>query len=197
MTDFSKYTKRWEQAMRCGLMRGRPYSEPCIATYMYYVDWFLKTYHIISVPQFKQAMMHIPITNFAKRLKLYEAINCFVRYLNDENVIQPGYLEEVKKYKPKRHLPIQKKVVDEVGIEKLLAVCKTPVERMVIHLLSQTGLRATEAGNLLLEDVDLEKGYLVVKVAKWGKTRRVGLTAKAKESIEKYLSVSGVLIRYT
>jgi integrase len=180
----SNYIDPWQDAMRSGLINGRPYSEPCIMVYNLYVKKFLAEYVEINLTHYKRAITLIPIHQFAKRLKLYEALNCFVRYLIDEGQMDEQYINEVKKYKPRRHLPPKKITVDERGLEALLAVCENKMERLLIILLSQTGLRVTEAANLELSDIDFERRILTVKLAKWGKTRRVGLMEPVIEVIQ-------------
>jgi integrase/recombinase XerD len=123
-----------------------------------------------------------------KRLKIYEAIRCFARYLIDQEELDAFFLERIARYKPKRHIPPRKITVDEANIEKLLSVCDTPLDTIIVELLCQTGLRVTEACQLSVEDLDLEKGYLTVRRAKWGKTRRVGLTHRARTALELYLA---------
>lgn len=182
-----KYIEAWEEAMRFGLMAGRPYSEVCIKTYKLYVQHFLDEYGDISIENYKKTLLKIPIEHFAKRLKLYEALNCFVRFLAQENLMEESYLTEVKRYKPRRHLPPKKTTVDQKGIQKLLEVCSKPLDRLLIILLSQTGLRVSEAASLKLNDVDLEKKILTVRIAKWGKTRRVGLSEEVVIAIKEYL----------
>lgn len=177
----------WLQALRHGLFNGRPYSEHCIALYEYQMRWFFERFDIVSVSNFKHALMQISIEQFSKRLKLFEAINCFAKFLIQEGVLEEGLPEQLKKFKPRRHLPPKKMTVDQAGIEKLLAACSTPMDKLLVILLSQTGLRASEAAGLKLEDLYLDKRYLVVTRAKWGKTRRVGLTTAAIEALERFL----------
>jgi site-specific recombinase XerD len=186
MSNPSKHIPHWEAAMRCGLMGGRPFSEPCVKTYTYYLTWFLKQYHELTIDHVKDMLLTIPAENFAKRLKIYEAIRCFARYLIEQEELDAFFLERISRYKPKRHIPPRKITVDEANIEKLLTVCDTPLDTIIVELLSQTGLRVTEACQLSLEDLDLEKGFLTVKRAKWGKTRRVGLTQRVRSALEHY-----------
>ncbi len=192
MSNLLKYTPQWEKAMRCGLIGGRPFSEACIKNYMFYLTGFLKQHGDLTMDSVKELMMTVPIEQFSKRLKIYKSIRCFARYLTENELttpkeLNPLFLEKIQRYKPKRHIPPRKITVSEENIEKLLSVCDTALDTIIIELLSQTGLRVTEACNLTLSDLNLEKGYLTVKLAKWGKTRRVGLTQRARQAIQTYL----------
>ena len=174
--------------MRCGLMGGRPFSEPCVKTYLLYVNWFIERYEEVSTDNVRAVFLAVPVEHFAKRLKIYESIRSFARYLIDLDKLDPHFLDQVKRFKPKRHIPPRKITVDEANIQKLLTACETPLDTITVELLSQTGLRVTEACQLTLEDIQLESGFLTVKRAKWGKSRRVGLTQRVQNAIENYLS---------
>jgi site-specific recombinase XerD len=184
----SQYFEDWLKAMEYGLLGGRPYSQNCIQIYSFYVREFLKAYHQLSVDNLKSLLLSIPVIHFAKRIKIYEALNCFARYLVQEGFLQSDYLTTVKRYKPKRHLPLKKITVDQKGIESLLSVCQNAKERLIIVLLSQTGLRASEACGLTLSDINLEKRLIQVRYAKWGKSRRVGLPPQVVNAISDYLA---------
>ncbi|HEY9687600.1 MAG TPA: tyrosine-type recombinase/integrase [Coleofasciculaceae cyanobacterium] len=187
MEPHSSYVSTWLQSLRHGIFNGRAYSEHCIRLYDYQMGWFFKRFEEVSVANFKLALMQIPIERFSTRLKLFEAINCFAKFLIQEGVLEEGFLLQLKRFRPKRHLPPKKLTVDQAGLDRLLAACETPMDRLLLILLSQTGLRASEAAGLELADLHLDKRYLVVKRAKWGKTRRVGLTQTAIEAIESFL----------
>lgn len=187
MSNHLQHTPHWEAAMRCGLMGGRPFSDPCVVTYKTYIERFLEKYAEVSVDNVKDLLLNVPVERFAKRLKIYESIRCFAKYLVEEGQLEESFLNTISKYKPKRHIPPKKITVSEEDIDKLLTVCDTPLDTILVNLLSQTGLRVTEACNLMLDDINLEKGFLTVQIAKWGKTRRVGLTPRAILAIDTYL----------
>lgn len=182
------YLPTWEDAMRFGLMDGRPHSEISIETYTYYARWFLERYQTISLETVKKALLAIPTEHFAKRQKMYQAVTSLAKILIQEKVLDSAYLAESKKFRPRRHLPERKITVDQKSLEKLLDACRNPLERLLVILLSQTGLRVSEAANLKLKDINDENNYLTVALAKWGKTRRVGLSSKVIEAILAYMA---------
>lgn len=183
-----EYVTGWEDAMRFGLMGGRPFSEVSIQTYRYYTRWFLEQYDALTIENLKKLLLSIPIEHFAKRLKVYQALTSFAKYLEQEGWEMQPYFKEAKKFRPKRHLPEKKCSVDQKGLDALLAACSSPLEFLLVILLSHTGLRVNEAANLKLEDINFEKQCLTVKLAKWGKTRRVGLQSKVLDAIQAYLA---------
>lgn len=58
---------------------------------------------------------------------------------------------------------------------------------MIITLLSQTGLRASEACALQWQDIDILESVLTVRLGKGNKTRRVGLSTTTMEAIRLHL----------
>ena len=185
------YLSTWEDAMRFGLMDGRPHSEISIKTYLYYANWFLGRYGEISLETLKKALLAIPTEHYAKRLKMYQSVTSLAKILIEEQVLEKSYLMEAKKFRPHRHLPEKKHSVDQKSLEKLLEACQNPLEKLIVILLSQTGLRVSEAASLKLEDLNFEEKVLTVRLAKWGKTRRVGLQPKVLESLQAYLEERG------
>jgi site-specific recombinase XerD len=184
----AKYLPEWEKAMQYGLMTGRPFSKDCVKIYSRYVFLFLAQYETVSVEHLRHILTTIPVEQFSKRLKIHQAICSFSKYLIEQGELPESFITHIQKIKPKRHLPPKKISVSEPDIEKLLAVCRTPLDRMIVELLSQTGLRASEATHLLLDDIDLERGYLIVRRAKWGKTRKVGLNLRVQQALRNYLA---------
>ncbi|MBY0404304.1 MAG: site-specific integrase [Cyanobacteria bacterium] len=182
-----EYLAEWAKAMACGLMGGRPFSKDTVYTYTLYTRHFLETYEEITVSHLKKALMDIPVNQYAKRYKLYQALHCFVVYLVEEELMAPTYLEAAKPYIPKRHIPPKKKTVHEKEIEALLQACETSQERLIVALLAFTGLRVSEAASLKITDINMTEGYLTVQLAKWGKTRRVGLSQRLKEIFQEHL----------
>lgn len=189
MAKHAKFVSAWVEAMRYGILTGRPYSESCIRLYRYEVEVFLKKFHEVSIPNYKLGLKDISIEQFSKRRALFEALNCFAKFLIQEGEMPDGFLSKMKEFRPKRHMPPKKISVDQSQLDKLMAVCEKPLDKLLIVLLSQTGLRASEAAALKVEDINFEKRFLLVRKAKWGKSRRVGLTQQALDAILEYLDV--------
>jgi len=182
-----KFVKSWIEHLEYGLLGGRPYSQNCIECYSIYVKAFLREYQELSVKNLKSALLSVPVKQFAKREKIFVSLNCFAKYLINEKQLSSDYLSQVKQYKPRRHLPPRKISVSQESIELLINHSQDTLDRLLIILLSHTGLRASEACGLKIADISLEDRYLTVRYAKWGKTRRVGLPGRAIEAITDYL----------
>lgn len=181
------YIERWCSAMRAGFINGRPFSQETVKTYRYYVTWFTTKYGNISEKTVRNALMSISPEHFAKREKIHRALVCFSKYLIDENVMAAVVVSKIKNISLKRHTPPKRTVISEMELSSLLAVCQNSLDVLIVRLLVSTGLRSSEACNLQMKDIDISGAILTVRLAKWGKTRRVGLTPNAIDAIQGFL----------
>ncbi|MEB3244891.1 MAG: site-specific integrase [Vampirovibrionales bacterium] len=69
----------------------------------------------------------------------------------------------------------------------MLSVCQSPLDRALLTLLASTGLRASECCQLRVSDIDFQDRCLRVRLAKGGKTRRVGLPDRVIEAVQVWL----------
>ncbi len=178
----------WKKAMEKGLLTGKPFSPLTVDYYLANAKAYLKRHSCLSVQAFKSELMRIPPHQFGKRFKYHKAIVSFAKFLIQEGQLDSSFLEEVKPLFPKRNTPPKRLTVEEDALGRLLDACKTPYERLIVILLSNTGLRVSEACALRLEDIDLEKGVLSVQKGKGGKARKVGLSQAVVRAIEEHLS---------
>ncbi len=86
-----------------------------------------------------------------------------------------------------------KDLFDPADVDKLLATCSKTTQtgardRALILLLYSTGLRASEALGLQTEDIDEDRGAVVVRRGKGGKFRVVPLGRAVERAIDKYLA---------
>ena len=84
-------------------------------------------------------------------------------------------------------MPPKRLGVDESSLEKIIQGCSSTMDKLLIMLLSSTGLRASEACNLKLDDIELPKGVLVVRQGKGNKIRHIGLSPKLVTIIQAYV----------
>lgn len=179
----------WKQAMATGLMNGRPFSRHTYNQYCHYVNLFLERYGQVSFENLKAELASIPADQFAKRKSVHRALICFGKFLAQEGALNPSFLEKAKTVKPKPHKPPKRLSVKEGDVQRLIGACKNPLDRLLIILLASTGLRATEACELRLEDVDFEERQIRVRCGKWGKERKVGISDGLMTALEKYLAI--------
>lgn len=77
-------------------------------------------------------------------------------------------------------------VIEE--IEKLLAICITVLEEMLITVLFDTAVRISELLNLELDDINWDRGLISV-VRKGGRKEEVNISEKALDALSAWLDV--------
>jgi integrase/recombinase XerD len=81
----------------------------------------------------------------------------------------------------------ERAILSKRDIQQLYASCNEPVERLTLSLFYGCGLRASEGGNLNLEDVNAQSQLLYVRQGKGKKRRVIPLTKSIIEDIENYV----------
>jgi integrase len=123
-------------------------------------------------------------------------------YLMSRGLIQESEHRKIKELYPKRdkyNLP-QPKTITSEQLDRIIKAAKSNHHRYqgvintaLIILLSETGLRASEACELKLSDLHTPEGhqdpYIQVRMGKGGKSRKVPFTAKAQAAVRQYLKV--------
>ncbi|PRO65812.1 tyrosine-type recombinase/integrase [Alkalicoccus urumqiensis] len=71
--------------------------------------------------------------------------------------------------------------------EKLIQAIHHPIVRPLVELLYLTGLRISEARDLKVEDLDMERRRLYVRCGKGGKARTIPMSAELHSMLQSYL----------
>ncbi len=118
-------------------------------------------------------------------------LRCFFRYLKKEGIIffDPYDLVEVKIKVDK----IPKNIPSEEAMALFLdhPDTTTPLglrDKAVIELMYSSALRNQEVANIRIQDLDLKKGILFIKKAKFDKPRLVPVTQRACDSVSEYIA---------
>ena len=115
----------------------------------------------------------------------------FYRWLADEGVLRGNPLEDMESPRTTRSLP---EVLSLDEVESLLNQPdpSNPIgmrDKAMLELLYATGLRVSEFVHLVLNNVNLEAGYLIV-LGKGGKQRVVPMGQEALDWLRRYLEES-------
>lgn len=134
-------------------------------------------------------------TSPATAARYYDAIRAFFVFLEAEGFLDSNPMSQV--VKPKAPRPIIEPLKAE-EVEALLASCGTADfigirNRLILLMLVDCGLRASELGALELGDVDLDLQALMVRMGKGGKSRRVPFGRAVGMALERYLVRRGKL----
>ncbi len=138
----------WQKAMAKGLLNGKVFSQRTIDDYLHYSSLFFSKHKQLTVSALKAELMRIPSHQFAKREHYFKAMLCFSKFLIREGYLEELFLENIKPLYPKRHIPPTRLTINKQDLESLLKACKSPLETLIVVLLSSTGLRASEACSL-------------------------------------------------
>jgi len=177
---------KWETAMAKGTLSGKVFSRHTIDDYLRYANAMFQRHKCLTVGNVKSELMRIGAHQIAKREHCYKALLCLGRFLHQEGCIEADFLEQVKTLAPKRHLPPKRITVNADQLNALFEACSSLSDRLILALLSSTGLRASELCALKWADVDLVDGVLIVHLGKGNKTRRVGLCSQAMGTLIEY-----------
>ena len=95
-----------------------------------------------------------------------------------EKVLRQPFPEEIPLAKAVQKLPL---VLDRATVQRLFEVTYNLKHRLVLMFLYYAGMRLEEVRSLRVEDLDLQRGTIHLKVTKGGSERRIFLHEKLKE----------------
>ena len=118
-----------------------------------------------------------------KHAKL-RALKAYTNFLIEEDLMEPIRFPKVKMLKPYRPCPSQAEVI------RLLESVTNTRDRALFLLVTDSGLRRSEAANLLWADVDLTKSELVVRQPKNGEDRAVPFQTSARHALREWQAIA-------
>ncbi len=133
---------------------------------------------------------HQPPWSRASMVRKISALRSFLRFLRGKKEISQVLLARVPKIQSERALPRYLKVQQALDLMLLPNVEKVlgRRDRALLEVLYGAGLRVSELVGLDLGDLDLEGGWLLVRLGKGGKSRRVPLGAPAVGALRGHLA---------
>lgn len=128
---------------------------------------------------------------FSTQHSLLAPLRAFFKWLNKQNHILYNPAADFELPKVAKHLPKHFLSYDEIDT----VLTHTSVygnigirDRAILETFYSSGVRRMELVNLKLQDVDLERGTLVIFEGKWKKDRVVPIGDRACAWVEKYLT---------
>ena len=100
-----------------------------------------------------------------------------------ETLGQDGLLAGIRCPKEQKKLPI---ILSQAEVQRVLATPTNLKHRMLLTLTYATGLRAAEAVNLKVSDIDSQRGVIRVRQGKGQKDRYVPLSPRLLEELRSY-----------
>jgi site-specific recombinase XerD len=129
-------------------------------------------------------------TSPATAARYYDTLRRFFGFLEAEGFCIPNPMNGVRK--PRAPVPIIKPLSTE-EVERLVNSCDSRTfcgirDRLILLILVDCGLRATELCNLELSDVDLDNRQFLVRRGKGNRSRRVPFGAAVLGLLRQYLA---------
>mgnify|MGYP000285991706 CR=1 FL=1 len=129
-------------------------------------------------------------TSVSTAARYHNTIHRLFTFLAEDGFIPTNPMAGVKK--PKVPAPVIKPLTPE-QIEALIAACDAKSfvglrDKLILLMLIDCGLRASELANLTLDDVDLENQIFLVRHGKGGKSRRVPFGKAVLAVLRAYLA---------
>jgi integrase/recombinase XerD len=121
----------------------------------------------------------------------YRVIKTFLRWFDLEFELE-NYKNPIRNIKAPK-VPVQQiEPVELEDVKKMIEVCDPKTmpgarDRALFLFLLDTGIRAKEASNLDIEDVDALMGTVIIKNGKGGKPRTVYIGQKTRKALRAYL----------
>jgi len=111
------------------------------------------------------------------------SLRTFYRFLQRVGMVEKNILDSIERPKAPKRLPT---FLTREEVEKLIAVADNFRDRLLIRLLYVTGLRVSEAASLTWSDIDFEKGEILVRSGKGGKSRIVLVDRETLNMLRKF-----------
>ena len=111
-------------------------------------------------------------------------LSSFFSWLEEENYISKNPVKRIHKIKA---IKTVKQAYTDENLEILKDNCTCLRDKVIVELLSSTGMRVGELVTLNIENVDFERKECLV-LGKGGKQRKVYFDSKTKIHLQKYLS---------
>lgn len=117
-------------------------------------------------------------------------LNVFFQFMEDEGYITKNPVKRIPKIKEEKRL---KRFYSDYEIESMRDACKNKRETALIDLLISTGLRVSEASNVLLSEINWDEKTIIIH-GKGDKDRIVPFSVRCKKHLQEYLLERGISV---
>lgn len=150
---------------------------------------FLQFYPSVTYHHVRERLASFPDRS-SNKVQEYRAIVSFSKYLFGEEAMDEKNYGKItgKSIRPKGNpTPTRRRVPYQDYRAMILKGCYSLEDKLIVHILFHTGLRASEFCGIKPEHVDLEKQELFIPKAKGHKQRLLGLNRTACAAFSQYL----------
>lgn len=108
-----------------------------------------------------------------------------LQFVYSELYRKPFVIRDLPRPKTGRKLP---EILSREEVEKILDTCENPKHRLMLSMLYSAGLRVGEVVRLRPDDLDWERGVILVRQGKGRKDRMTILSVSMRKEVEAYLT---------
>ena len=112
------------------------------------------------------------------------SIRVFLNYCVREGLVTVNVAQGIE---PVKNVTKEREYLTEEEVEELLDEIKHPIVNCAVRVMAFSGLRISECLNLLMTDVDLDKGTIFVHEGKGGKSRTIPIASVLRPALKTYL----------
>lgn len=162
-------------------------------------DKAITVFDVVNHSNAIDVLSNIPLHQYSCRYQVYSALASFCNFLIDREILDDRIRLKLKKARPKRMgEPKRTFFKDESEIARFfqaiwMAPGNTYYEKQLVETMCKslfyTGLRREELCSLLLSDVNFDRNEILVRFAKGGQSRRIGINRALKPALENYLKL--------
>lgn len=161
-----------------------------------------RTVDDITIANLRQALANVPIDqaarncHFSQRDQIYKGFISIYKLLVEKGLRNEADFQAIKKIKPRRVFPERKTFLHENQLQKLIetndislngrTTFDQALTRTMIFLMAFGGLRRAEVMGLLLQDIDLENGWLQF-MAKGNKLQEIPIYSELGQQLRDWL----------
>ena len=137
-----------------------------------------------------------PLSYHSQRNRL-TTLRAWFKWLSKHNYILYNPASEIELPKLEKRLP--RSILSESDVETIINAIDINDhmgmrDRAILEVLYSTGIRRLEVVNLMVQDIDIERGTLFVRKGKGRKDRMIPIGARALLWVEKYLETRAELL---
>lgn len=161
----------------------RNYSEKTIKSYTYCINRFLKCTNK-SLDKISKKDVRLFLEGLSEKNMAGNTMNLYhmaIRFLFEE-VLDKRIWIDIKYSKTPEKIPT---VISKDEIKELFNAIENPKHKLMIQLMYSAGLRVSELINLKIDDLEIDKGYGLVRKGKGNKDRIFIIANSLKEIIKK------------
>jgi site-specific recombinase XerD len=177
----------------------RRYSQRTIKLYLYqnreFLEFSKKNPYEVSNADVRDYLYHLANDKEVSTSTLNTAINALKFYYGE--VLKQRFVYDIKRPRKDKKLPV---VLSQEEVSQILSSVNNIKHKAILMLIYSAGLRVSEVAELKLEDVDVERKLIHIKIFE-SAVKRTGITKEVsvhslRHSFATHLLESGVDLRY-